>query len=135
MITRKGRATSKQVWFWWSTSTTYDIQVKVFTPHGWVGNSPGSHGNMVLTYPVTLTRHRVWIQANAKAADQLFRLRLDLVESDEITVGAGLTGDFDSGSISTVKPAASEFWFIWDCTASGAGAVGRLQQYAEVETY
>jgi len=81
-----------------------------------------TEANRVVTTPIafTLTRIIMGVSTNSKSGDSTYQMRDDGVSIGTVTIGAGLIGDFDSGSLTNAVAAASEICPMFNNLGTGA---------------
>jgi len=85
------------------------------------GGIEGDKTNIV-GFGFTVIRSTASFATNGKDGDTICGFRDDGVTAGSITVGAGLTGQFDSGAISVAVATLSECCMLLDSSASSSGS-------------
>lgn len=78
---------------------------------------------ITIDYDFHVARHRGRVGANTRLTDSVIALRDDGVSIASITIGAGITGEVDSGAIDTYVKQGSEISILVDTSAGGGGSL------------
>lgn len=83
--------------------------------------------DLTLDFGFTVRRDRAIVVTNTKSADSMLAFRDDGSSVGALTIGAGATGEFDSGALSVAVASGSLCNFLRDTSASGSGSLNYKQ--------
>lgn len=121
-------------WEWTMTGSTFDNQVKNQGKFNGTGNPSG------VTITPDYRAHNIFffffeIVGNAKTGDTIMSISTAGVQRTEfdITLGAGITGTFDTGFVPGISSGSAErINYVFDTTNAGAGNQGSITWGCEV---
>lgn len=106
-----------------TTIATGTNSVQYFNLDCTIVNATETIVDLILDYAITVKRFRIMSHANAKTANTIVALRDDAADVGAITIATGVTGELDSGALSTVIASGSKINWKIDTSASASGAI------------
>jgi len=113
--------------------TTLNLQgFGIFNLEIFLSGANEANNSVICNFALTITRIFARCRLNSKNGATIFQWRDDAATVASVTIGAALTGDFDSGVLSVAVATGSRCNFGIDTTASSGGNIACEAMSSEI---